>query len=83
MGGDDGEGGPKGLYSVHPHPLPPPCLPAGRHRRGRGTGRKISNIFGWRLNGTSVRKEMEEIQVVVDIGIADNLSILVSDKSDP
>ena len=26
MGGDEGEGGPKGLHLVHPHPRPPPCL---------------------------------------------------------
>jgi len=24
VGGDEGEGGPKGLYFVHPHPHPPP-----------------------------------------------------------
>ncbi len=29
VGGDEGEGGPNGLYFVHPHPNPP-------HRRGRG-----------------------------------------------
>ncbi len=29
VGGDEGEGGPKGLYSVHPHPHLP-------HRKGEG-----------------------------------------------
>ncbi len=49
VGGDEGEGGPKGLYSVHPHvqrrrlrrvPSPSPI------KRGRGIGGEISNIFG-------------------------------------
>jgi len=39
VGGDEGEGGPKGLYSVHPHPLPPPS-------EGEGIIREISNFFG-------------------------------------
>jgi len=40
VGGDGGEGGPEGLYSVHPHPHPPPS------KRGRVIGEEISNIFG-------------------------------------
>jgi len=40
VGGDEGEGGPKDLYCVHPHPHPPPS------KRGRGIGGEISNIFG-------------------------------------
>jgi hypothetical protein len=39
VGGDGGEGGPKGLYFVHPHPHPPPS------KRGRVIGGEISNIF--------------------------------------
>jgi len=40
LGGDEGEGGSEGLYSVHPHLHPPPS------KRGRGIGGEISNIFG-------------------------------------
>jgi hypothetical protein len=38
VGGDGGEGGPKGLHLIHPHPHPPPS-------EGEGIIREISNIF--------------------------------------
>ncbi len=42
MGGDGGEGGPKGLYPVHPHPDPHPS-------KGGGNWWDISHILGWYL----------------------------------
>ena len=48
--GMKGRGGPNGLYFVHPHPNPPPCLRRSGFAQagieGGGDYWEISNIFG-------------------------------------
>jgi len=47
VGGDEGKGEPKGLYFVHPHPHPPPCLRrSGFAQAGIEGGGKILNVLG-------------------------------------